>query len=63
MTDKYTINWIQGCKYIRCHTCGRTSFNPGDIENRYCGHCHVFHDDPVPVLVTTEVVPQKEPKT
>jgi uncharacterized OB-fold protein len=30
---------------IRCHTCGRTSYHPKDVEERYCGHCHVFHDD------------------
>jgi hypothetical protein len=30
---------------ITCHTCGRTSANPNDIRERYCGHCHVFHDD------------------
>jgi len=30
---------------ITCKHCGRTSYNPGDIENRYCGHCNVFHDD------------------
>lgn len=30
---------------IRCHTCGRVSFNVSDIEHRYCGACHVFHED------------------
>jgi len=30
---------------IRCHTCGRTSLHPKDIEERYCGACHVFHED------------------
>ena len=30
---------------IRCHTCGRTSFHPKDITERYCGRCHVFHED------------------
>lgn len=32
-------------KSITCITCGMTSANPHDIEQRYCGHCHVFHDD------------------
>lgn len=27
---------------IQCPTCGRTSYNPHDVENRYCGYCHVF---------------------
>jgi ribosomal protein S27AE len=28
---------------ITCPRCGRTSFNRGDIRNRYCGYCHAFH--------------------
>src|ERR1043166_5712892 len=27
---------------ITCGQCGRTSHNPNDVENRYCGACHVF---------------------
>ena len=30
---------------IRCHTCQRTSHHPKDIEERYCGACHVFHEE------------------
>lgn len=30
---------------IRCLICGLTSWNPNDVENRYCGHCHHFHED------------------
>lgn len=30
---------------IRCPRCGRTSYNPGDIEHRYCGYCHMHHAD------------------
>jgi hypothetical protein len=33
---------------IRCHTCERVSFHPTDIEQRYCGACHVFHEDAAP---------------
>ncbi len=29
---------------IRCHTCGRVSYHPKDIAERYCGACHVFHE-------------------
>lgn len=32
---------------ITCRTCGRTSHAPEDVRNRYCGHCNVFHPDPV----------------
>jgi hypothetical protein len=31
---------------IRCETCGRVSYNPNDIEQKYCGACHKFADDP-----------------
>ena len=30
---------------IHCHTCGRTSFHPTDISERYCGACKVFHEE------------------
>jgi hypothetical protein len=30
---------------IRCHACQSTSFHPKDVEERYCGACHVFHED------------------
>lgn len=30
---------------IRCATCGLTSYNPNDVAHRYCGFCHVAHDD------------------
>jgi hypothetical protein len=29
---------------IRCHTCARVSFHPRDVQERYCGGCHVFHE-------------------
>lgn len=29
---------------IRCHQCQRISFHPKDIQERYCGACHVFHE-------------------
>jgi len=28
---------------IACLRCGKVSYNPQDIENRYCGFCHQFH--------------------
>lgn len=30
---------------ITCLSCGQTSFNPNDVQQRYCAHCHRFHDD------------------
>jgi len=30
---------------VTCPVCGKTSFNPNDVRERYCGNCHMFHDD------------------
>jgi hypothetical protein len=30
---------------ITCPRCGRTSYNPNDIAQRYCGACHRFHEE------------------
>lgn len=30
---------------FRCWHCDRTSYNPNDMENHYCGDCHHFCDD------------------
>jgi hypothetical protein len=27
-----------------CPRCGRTSYNPQDALQGYCGHCHTFED-------------------
>jgi hypothetical protein len=32
-------------KSITCKRCGRTSYNSGDVEQRWCEYCHVSHDD------------------
>lgn len=29
-----------------CPACGRTSYHPEDVKQRYCGACHVFGDEP-----------------
>lgn len=36
---------INGEKSITCLDCNRTSYNLNDVRHRYCGHCHVFHDE------------------
>lgn len=41
----YLLTTRDGYDTITCLACGRTSANKHDIEQRYCGHCHVFHDD------------------
>lgn len=43
---KYIIaDWGKGQQGIKCLTCGLISYNPNDIQFKYCGKCHVFHDD------------------
>jgi hypothetical protein len=32
-------------KSITCHVCGMTSCNANDVLNKFCGRCHVFHED------------------
>jgi len=31
-------------KSITCFRCGKTSYNDNDVQKRYCGFCHVFHE-------------------
>jgi hypothetical protein len=31
--------------YIVCPKCGKVSHNANDVQQRYCGACHAFHDD------------------
>jgi hypothetical protein len=31
--------------WIKCLRCGTTSWNTGDVQHRYCGKCHAFHED------------------
>ena len=30
---------------ITCPLCLMTSYHPEDIAHRYCGNCHLFHDE------------------
>jgi hypothetical protein len=40
---------------ITCSKCGRTSYHPKDIEQSYCGYCHVFTRLPVPVITVEQL--------
>jgi ribosomal protein L37E len=31
---------------ITCPVCGRTSYNPNDIKEGYCGNCHDWTSPP-----------------
>jgi hypothetical protein len=38
--------WVSpGGDSITCTTCRKTSHNANDVANRYCGHCHRFHNE------------------
>lgn len=37
-----------------CPRCGRVSYNPHDLAQRYCGACHLFEDDLIRELIATE---------
>lgn len=37
---------------ITCPVCKMTSYHPKDIEYKYCGNCHNFHD----LLLRTEAL-------
>jgi hypothetical protein len=46
---------------ITCPVCGRTSYNPNDVVQRYCGNCHQFHDNMSPALLTSTGVTTSVP--
>lgn len=45
--DGEVINGLRWDKAesITCPQCGRVINHPKDIEERYCGHCHRWHED------------------
>ncbi len=43
-----------GQEQIMCLNCGRVSHNPNDVANKYCGHCHIFHEDTAPTTAPTK---------
>lgn len=40
-----------GGKVIKCLKCRLTSYNPNDVEYRYCGYCHCYLEEADPALV------------
>lgn len=58
----YTIVYEKGQPAsIVCFSCGFVSYNQNDIENRYCGRCHLFHDDEArkQTLKTYAIIPSR----
>lgn len=49
MAEEGVRYWISpGGDSITCTKCRMTSRNPSDVEQRYCGKCHVFHRNEKP---------------
>lgn len=40
----FAIEVVAGVRAIRCLLCNRVSELAGDVDHRYCGRCHLFHD-------------------
>lgn len=40
--ELFTLVERDGAIGIRCGMCTFVSFNPNDIEQKYCGRCHTF---------------------
>lgn len=40
----YIVGWDEHGWWIQCSICGLISYNENDVRERYCGHCHIFHD-------------------
>ena len=45
MAPTYELIEAEGVRAIRCLLCGAVSANANDRRQRYCGRCHLFHDD------------------
>lgn len=41
----YVVRVIEGFTSITCLVCGTTSYNPHDVEHKYCARCATFHED------------------
>ena len=40
----YKLEVSEGVKTIVCLCCGLSSTNINDVEQKYCGFCHTFHN-------------------
>ena len=43
-----------------CLYCGKGSYHPRDVENKYCGRCHRFHENPSPLIDNLERLGQAQ---
>lgn len=45
----------------KCPKCGMVSYNPNDIAEGYCGACHEWYENMLPVSKTSPGKPRKNP--
>lgn len=45
LSKTYEFGNRDGFPYIECKLCGKKSYNLGDIKNKFCGKCKIYHDD------------------
>jgi len=50
------IQKVDGHYAIRCRVCEMTSHNINDVEQKYCGMCHMFHDLGLPQFDGTKAI-------
>jgi|HubBroStandDraft_3_1064219.scaffolds.fasta_scaffold01525_13 hypothetical protein len=56
---------LKGTPSFVCPRCRAQSFNPHDIEHRYCGRCHMFIRSSAPLSQSTTHLgadPKQRPK-
>lgn len=41
----YRLEAKDGQQGITCLICNKTSWNPGDVDHKYCGNCKKFHSE------------------
>jgi hypothetical protein len=47
VTPEYVTGDDMQGRWIHCRKCLMRSYNPNDVDQRYCGRCKVFHEDAV----------------
>lgn len=40
-----TYQYLEGGAAIQCLVCLEITYDKASVAERYCGHCHAFHDD------------------
>jgi hypothetical protein len=44
-TKAWRLLRLAGHQALLCLLCDKYSFNPNDIQERYCGYCHTYLQD------------------